>query len=177
MATAAQRATPKLGMIDQTIIIGPWGASGGGHALRACDHPRMHWRLVARRGFADCCWPLQRSSEFWVVFVTAAPIVRAPLSQPQASVALATVEPRTFSVAGGASAANALSVPTSALFTSRNGALQVDVWSGGQAHATPVSIGLVGTNLTQITSGLQADEQVVLSPTKQSSLQLPSSPT
>jgi membrane fusion protein, macrolide-specific efflux system len=73
-----------------------------------------------------------------------------------------------------ASANNVLAVPSAALFTGASGALQVDVWSGGQAHATTVQIGLVGKNLTQITSGLQAGEQVMLSPAGQT---LPSSPS
>jgi membrane fusion protein, macrolide-specific efflux system len=60
---------------------------------------------------------------------------------------------------------NVLSVPTAALFTGSNGALQVDVWSQGAAYATTVTIGLVGNTYTQITSGLQQGEQVVLSPT------------
>jgi membrane fusion protein, macrolide-specific efflux system len=64
-----------------------------------------------------------------------------------------------------ATASNVLSVPTAALFTGSNGALQVDVWSQGAAYATTVSIGLVGNTYTQITSGLQQGEQVVLSPT------------
>jgi hypothetical protein len=69
-----------------------------------------------------------------------------------------------------ASAKNVLCVPSAALFTGANNALHVDVWSGGQAYATNVQIGIVGSTLTQITSGLQAGEQVVLSPTGQSSL-------
>jgi membrane fusion protein, macrolide-specific efflux system len=73
-----------------------------------------------------------------------------------------------------ANANNVLCVPSAALFTGTNGALQVDVWSGGQAYATTVTIGLVGSTLTQIKSGLQAGEQVVLSPTGQAAL--PASP-
>lgn len=108
------------------------------------------------------------------VFVTTTPIVLAPFSQPRASIALATAEPRSYSVAGGASATNVLSVPSTALFTGPNSALQVDVWSGGRAYATTVTVGLVGNNLTQITSGLQADEQVMLAPVGQT---LPPSPS
>lgn len=63
-----------------------------------------------------------------------------------------------------ANANNVLSVPSSALLTSPNGQLQVDVWSNGQAYATTVGIGLVGNTLSQITSGLQAGEQVMFSP-------------
>ena len=59
---------------------------------------------------------------------------------------------------------NVLSVPSVALFTGANNQTQVDVWSNGQAYATTVGIGLVGNTLTQITSGLQAGEQVMLSP-------------
>jgi hypothetical protein len=70
-----------------------------------------------------------------------------------------------------AGATNVLSVPSAALFTGANNALQVDVWSGGRAYATSVTIGLVGRLLTQITSGLQAGEQVVLSTAGRSSLQ------
>jgi hypothetical protein len=73
-----------------------------------------------------------------------------------------------------ANANDVLSIPSVALFLGANGALQVDVWSGGQAYATNVTVGLVGSTLTQITSGLQAGEQVVLSPAGQSAL--PASP-
>jgi macrolide-specific efflux system membrane fusion protein len=73
-----------------------------------------------------------------------------------------------------ASANNVLSVPSTALFTGANNATQVDVWASGQANATTVQIGLVGNNLTQIASGLQAGDQVMLSPMGQT---LPSSPS
>jgi membrane fusion protein, macrolide-specific efflux system len=63
-----------------------------------------------------------------------------------------------------ATASNVLSVPTAALFTGSNAATQVDVWSQGQAYATTVSTGLTGNQYTQITSGLQQGEQVVISP-------------
>lgn len=73
---------------------------------------------------------------------------------------------------------NVLSVPSTALFTGANNATQVDVWSGGQAYATTVGTGLTGNTLTQITSGLQAGEQVLLSPAGQTALPAPSpSPT
>jgi membrane fusion protein, macrolide-specific efflux system len=64
---------------------------------------------------------------------------------------------------------NVLAVPSTALFTGANNQLQVDVWSGGQAYATTVTIGIVGNSRTEIKSGLQAGEQVVLSPAGQSS--------
>jgi RND family efflux transporter MFP subunit len=69
---------------------------------------------------------------------------------------------------------NVLAVPSTALFTGANNQLQVDVWLDGQAYATTVTTGFQGNNLTEIRSGLQAGEQVVLSPAGQSVL--PSSP-
>jgi membrane fusion protein, macrolide-specific efflux system len=63
-----------------------------------------------------------------------------------------------------ATANSVLSVPSTALFTGANNQTQVDVWSNGQAYATTVGIGLIGNTLTQITSGLQAGQQVMLSP-------------
>jgi multidrug efflux pump subunit AcrA (membrane-fusion protein) len=69
---------------------------------------------------------------------------------------------------------NVLSILSTALFIGVNNRLQVDVWSTGQAHATTVTIGLVGKNLTQITSGLQVGEQLMLAPAGQT---LPSSPS
>lgn len=110
----------------------------------------------------------------WFVFVTVGPPVANHFTKQQAVPALATAVLRSFPVAGGASATNVLSVPSTALFTGPNSALQVDVWSGGRAYATTVTIGLVGSNLTQITSGLQADEQVMLAPVGQT---LPPSPS
>jgi hypothetical protein len=110
----------------------------------------------------------------WFVFVTMAPVVLAPVNRPHASPALATIEQRSFSAAGGASAVSVLTVPTQALFTNASGRLQVDVWYHGAPVATTVTIGLVGNTLTQITSGLQQGEQVMLSPVGQT---LPSSPS
>jgi membrane fusion protein, macrolide-specific efflux system len=72
-----------------------------------------------------------------------------------------------------ASVNNVLAVPTQALFTNASGALQVDVWYQGAPVATTVTVGLTGTTLTQITSGLQQGEQVMLSPVGET---LPSSP-
>jgi multidrug efflux pump subunit AcrA (membrane-fusion protein) len=85
-----------------------------------------------------------------------------------AEVTLSTSDPRLRSGQTGsvtvsiAYANNLLSVPSTALFIGTKNTLQVDVWSGGRAHATAITIGLVGNNLTQITSGLQAGDQVVL---------------
>lgn len=66
-----------------------------------------------------------------------------------------------------ASVNNVLAVPTQSLFTSANGAFQVDVWYQGRPVATTVTVGLTGTTLTQITSGLQQGQQVMLSPVGQ----------
>jgi hypothetical protein len=65
-------------------------------------------------------------------------------------------------------------VPSLALFTDAKGALQVDVWYHNSPVATTVNVGLVGNTLTQITSGLQQGQQVMLSPVGQ---KLPSSPS
>jgi macrolide-specific efflux system membrane fusion protein len=98
----------------------------------------------------------------------------------QAEIALTQSDPRLRDGQTGsvnvtiASAKNVLSVPSTALFTGANNATQADVWSSGQAYATTVTIGLVGNNLTQITSGLLADEQVILAPAGQT---LPPSPS
>jgi multidrug efflux pump subunit AcrA (membrane-fusion protein) len=73
-----------------------------------------------------------------------------------------------------AKATNVLAVPTQALFTNANGATQVDVWYQGAPVATTVTVGLSGDTLTQITSGLDQGEQVMLSPAGQT---LPSSPS
>ena len=63
-----------------------------------------------------------------------------------------------------ASVNNVLAVPTQALFTNPNGAFQVDVWYQGAPVATTVTVGLTGTTLTEIRSGLQQGQQVMLSP-------------
>ena len=100
----------------------------------------------------------------------------------RATIALTTTDPRlrygqtaTVNVAV-ASVGNVLTVPTQALFTNANGALQVDVWYQGAPVATTLTIGLVGNTLTQITSGLQQGEQVMLSPVGET-LQSPARPT
>jgi len=72
-----------------------------------------------------------------------------------------------------ASVNNVLAVPTQALFTNASGAFQVDVWYQGAPVATTVTAGLSGTTLTQILSGLQQGQQVMLSPVGET---LPSSP-
>jgi macrolide-specific efflux system membrane fusion protein len=76
-----------------------------------------------------------------------------------------------------ANAVNVLAIPSTALFTGQNNATQVDVWKAGQVYATTVQIGLVGNTLTQITSGLQAGDQVLVSPVGQTVLPSSASPT
>jgi hypothetical protein len=66
-----------------------------------------------------------------------------------------------------ANATNVLAVPSQAIFSDANGSLQVDVWYQNAAYATTVTTGLVGSTLTQITSGLQVGQQVVLAPSGQ----------
>jgi multidrug efflux pump subunit AcrA (membrane-fusion protein) len=55
-----------------------------------------------------------------------------------------------------------LAIPQSAIFLLA-GTPNVDVWSGKRSVATAVKTGMQGTTLVQITSGLTAGEQVVLS--------------
>ncbi len=92
------------------------------------------------------------------------------VSEYYAEIQLGTTDPRLRSGQTGsvnvtvAFANNVLAVPSVVLFTGPNNQTQVDVWSNGQAYATPVSIGLVGNSLTQIVSGIQAGEQVMISP-------------
>jgi membrane fusion protein, macrolide-specific efflux system len=93
------------------------------------------------------------------------------VSEYYAEIQLSTTDPRlrngqTGSVSVTVATANSvLAVPSIALFTGPNNQTQVDVWSSGQAYATTVQIGLIGSTLTEIKSGLQVGEQVLLSPT------------
>jgi macrolide-specific efflux system membrane fusion protein len=73
-----------------------------------------------------------------------------------------------------AEADNVLTVPSEAIFSDASGTLQVDVWYQHAAYATNVTTGLIGSVLTQITSGLGAGQQVVLAPSGQLSLPLSS---
>lgn len=57
---------------------------------------------------------------------------------------------------------DALAVPQSAVYQLA-GVPHVDVWDGRRAHPTVVGTGGQGTTLVQITSGLEAGQQVVLS--------------
>ena len=59
--------------------------------------------------------------------------------------------------------ADALTVPTSAVHTAGGGALHtVTVVSGSKTTTMPVQVGAVGPDLTQITSGLQEGQTVML---------------
>ena len=60
-----------------------------------------------------------------------------------------------------AQASNVLAVPNQAVYTVDNAA-HVDVWFHGAAVPTPIVIGKVGDQLTEITSGLSAGQQVLL---------------
>jgi macrolide-specific efflux system membrane fusion protein len=92
------------------------------------------------------------------------------VSEYYAEIQLGTTDPRLRTGQTGsvnvtvATANSVLAVPSTALFTGPNNQTQVDVWSHGQAYATTVQIGLVGSTLTEIKSGLQQGEQVLLSP-------------
>jgi macrolide-specific efflux system membrane fusion protein len=61
-----------------------------------------------------------------------------------------------------AKATNVLAVPSQAVYLLDN-ASYVNVWYRGSAVQTPVAVGLIGTQLSQILSGLSQGEQVVLS--------------
>ena len=61
-----------------------------------------------------------------------------------------------------ASVNDVLAVPSTAIY-SLNNKLYVDVWYQGRGIPTAVTVGAAGQKLTQITSGLSAGEQVVLS--------------
>jgi macrolide-specific efflux system membrane fusion protein len=61
-----------------------------------------------------------------------------------------------------AQATNVLAVPNQSLFTLNNSPY-VDIWFQGAAVATKVSTGLIGDQLTEITTGLTSGQQVVLS--------------
>jgi macrolide-specific efflux system membrane fusion protein len=60
-----------------------------------------------------------------------------------------------------AQASKVLAVPQSAVYT-LGGTPHVDVWAGSKAVPTAVTTGMQGTELVQVTSGLQPGEQVVL---------------
>jgi HlyD family secretion protein len=57
---------------------------------------------------------------------------------------------------------NVLAVPNQALY-SRDDRLFVDVWFNGRPLSTPVTAGMIGNSVTEITSGLNRGQQVVLS--------------
>ena len=60
-----------------------------------------------------------------------------------------------------AHAGSGVAVPTSAVRT-RGSHDAVELWSGGQVRLTPVTVGVVGPILTQVTSGLRPGQRVVL---------------
>jgi multidrug efflux pump subunit AcrA (membrane-fusion protein) len=60
------------------------------------------------------------------------------------------------------SAKNATAVPTSAIHTGPGGTYTVTVVNGSKQTTVRVSIGLAGADLTQVTSGLKAGQEVLL---------------
>jgi multidrug efflux pump subunit AcrA (membrane-fusion protein) len=69
-------------------------------------------------------------------------------------------------------ASGVVTVPNSAIRSGRSGTHSVTVVQGGKTTTVPVTIGVVGTDVTQIKSGLKAGQQVVIADLGQ---QLPSS--
>jgi hypothetical protein len=59
-------------------------------------------------------------------------------------------------------APNVLTVPNSAIHTGVNGSHTVSVDAGGKTTEVQVKLGLEGTDVTEVTSGLKAGQQVVL---------------
>ncbi len=70
--------------------------------------------------------------------------------------------------------ADAITVPNSAVHSGAGGTHTVSVRSGGRTSTRPVTLGLVGTDVSQVTSGLRVGARVVLA---QLSKPLPSSST
>lgn len=103
-----------------------------------------------------------------VIETSATPV--GGVSEYYAEIQLGATDPRLRNGQTGsvnvtvATANSVLAVPSTALFTGQNNQTQVDVWSQGQAYATNVVIGSVGSTLTEIKSGLTQGEQVMLSP-------------
>jgi macrolide-specific efflux system membrane fusion protein len=60
-----------------------------------------------------------------------------------------------------AQATNVLAIPSQAVYFGTNGTY-VSVWYKGKSVPTPVTTGLIGDDLTEVTSGLAAGDQVVL---------------
>jgi multidrug efflux pump subunit AcrA (membrane-fusion protein) len=103
-----------------------------------------------------------------VVGVAPAATVIAGAVQYYATVALERVDPRlkngmtaNLSITV-ARAENVLAVPNRALYM-LDGKPHVDVWFGGRPVPTEVAVGLAGSELTQINSGVTEGQQLVLS--------------
>ncbi|MCU1655995.1 MAG: hypothetical protein JWO57_651, partial [Pseudonocardiales bacterium] len=71
-------------------------------------------------------------------------------------------------------ATNVITVPNSAIHAGRNGTQTVTVVAGGTTSTVPVTLGVAGSDITQIKTGLKAGQQVVLADLGQA---LPSSTT
>lgn len=96
------------------------------------------------------------------------------------TVELAANSPALFDGSGAdvvistATAKNVITVPNSAVHTTANGRHTVIIVAGDKTTTTPVTVGVVGSALTEIKSGLKTGQQVVLADLSQ---QLPSSTT
>jgi HlyD family secretion protein len=84
------------------------------------------------------------------------------------TIELAAGSPRLYDGTGAAAvittarATNVITVPNSAIHTGANGSHTVTVVEGGAASSVPVTVGIAGDDITQITSGLKAGQQVVI---------------
>jgi multidrug efflux pump subunit AcrA (membrane-fusion protein) len=61
-----------------------------------------------------------------------------------------------------ATAANAITIPNSAIHTGRNSTHTVTVVKNAKSTTVPVTLGVEGTDITQVKTGLNAGEQVVI---------------
>jgi hypothetical protein len=61
-----------------------------------------------------------------------------------------------------ATATNVITVPNSAIHTGANGSHTVTIVDGGTTSTVPVTLGVAGDDITQIKSGIEAGQQVVL---------------
>jgi HlyD family secretion protein len=59
-------------------------------------------------------------------------------------------------------ASNVLTVPNSAIHSGVNGSHSVSVYAGGKASVVQVKLGLEGTDVTEVTGGLEAGQEVVI---------------
>ena len=177
LATAELRSFPVLATASGVLQLG----NGTTLVLRAAFSQAAHVQLTVGQSAAvtvDALPGLSLPAKIVSIEASATQVGGVP--EYYAELNLGASDPRLRNGQTGSvsvtinSASMVLAIPSSALFIGANNHLQVDVWSNGQAYVTTVTTGLVGNNLTQITSGLQAGAQVMLAPTGQTSP--PSSP-